>query len=92
MNGAGRFDDLDVPDALESADQVTVGLTGELAQKPANQLSMATLMKGPLDILSKVAVYVSFLFAKQPSRIRSVLMKVDLYTRLQPSCWADTGS
>ena len=80
MNGAGRFDDLDVPGALESADKVTISLTGELAQKPADQFTMASLMKGPLDILSKVAVYISFLFAKQPSRIRSVLMKVDCHT------------
>ena len=78
MNGAGRFDDLDVPGAVESVDEVSVGLTGELSQKPADQWSMATLMKGPLDILSKAAVYLSFLFAKQPSRIRSVLMKVSL--------------
>lgn len=77
MNGAGRFDDLDVPGALESADEVSLDLDGELSQKPpADPWSLAALMKGPLELFSRAAVYVSFVFAKQPARIRSVLMQV----------------
>ena len=33
-------------------------------------------MSGPMGLVSKGVVYVSFIFAKQPSRIRSVLMQV----------------
>ena len=51
-------------------------LGGGLAQRPAGQWSLASLMRGPLEALSRVAVYISFIFAKQPARIRSVLMKV----------------
>ena len=53
-------------------------LGGGLSQKSAGQFTVASLMRGPLDVLSRVAVYVSFIFAKQPARIRSVLMKVGL--------------
>lgn len=56
--------------------QVSVNLSGGLSQKPASSWTLASLTRGPLDALSKVAVYVSFMFAKQPARIRSVLMKV----------------
>ena len=38
--------------------------------------TLRNLMAGPMGIVSKGVVYVSFIFAKQPSRIRSVLMQV----------------
>ena len=87
MNGAGRFDDLDEPDGEQSTDEVSVTLTGKVAQKPAEAWTLSRLMDGPLELAQKATVYVSFMAMKQPSRIRSVLNNVRvqfLTTSVQP--------
>ncbi len=157
INGAGKFDDLDKEGPEQSTDEVSVTLTGEVAQKVCCRLlagdllsastavasenvpylmkgsrvsvrfvavtmpkgrhytgcccyifwcrpplcrqrearvsdstltrlarlpkapeawTLNNLMSGPMGLVSKGVVYVSFIFAKQPSRIRSVLMQV----------------
>ena len=44
--------------------------------QPADAWTLRSMMSGPMDLISRGVVYASFVFAKQPSRIRSVLMQV----------------
>lgn len=90
LNGAGRFDDIDESSAQQSQDEVVLdalAAPGQPVQQPPSPPAVPpqpTLMERamgfPKQLATRVGLYVAFLYAKQPSRIKDVLNKVYIDT------------
>lgn len=86
LNGAGRFDDLDESAAQQSVDVVeldAVAAPGQPVQTPPSPpvlppepSFLQRTMAAPKQLATRFGLYVAFIYAKQPGRVKEVLNKV----------------